>query len=115
MKPSEVHYGLGYVATMARIDRSEVERVAALARLELAPGEADAMAGHLERILEYVETLRAVDTEGVEATAHVLPLETPLRSDAETASLDPEGALANAPEREGFAFAVPKVLGEDEA
>ena len=100
---------------MARIDRSDVERVAALARLELGEAEAHGMVRHLEAILEYVETLREVDTEGIEATSHVIPLATPLRVDSAAERLDPESAVANAPLREGFAFVVPKVLEEDEA
>ncbi len=100
---------------MARIDRSDVERVAALARLELGESEAQGMVRHLEAILAYVETLREVDTEGVAATSHVIPLETPLRPDRAAERLDPGRAVSNAPARDGFAFVVPKVLEEDEA
>ncbi len=100
---------------MARVDRSDVERVAALARLELGEGEAQEMVRHLEAVLDYVETLRNVDTEGVEATSHVIPLETPFRADRADVRIEPEGAVANAPSRDGFAFVVPKVLEEDEA
>jgi aspartyl-tRNA(Asn)/glutamyl-tRNA(Gln) amidotransferase subunit C len=100
---------------MARIDRSDVERVAALARLELGESEALGMVRHLEAILEYVETLREVDTEGVAATSHVIALATPLRPDVAAERLDPRRAISNAPVREGFAFVVPKVLEEDEA
>jgi aspartyl-tRNA(Asn)/glutamyl-tRNA(Gln) amidotransferase subunit C len=100
---------------MSRIDRAEVERIADLARLELTPEEAGRMTGELEAILAYVETLRALDTEGVEPTAHAFPLPTPLRDDRPVEPLDPERALANAPARDGFAFVVPKVLDEDEA
>lgn len=73
------------------------------------------MVRHLEAVLEYVETLNEVDTEGVEATSHVIPLPTPFRPDRAAECLDPESAVANAPSREGFAFVVPKVLEEDEA
>lgn len=100
---------------MSRIDRSEVERVAALARLELGAEEASRMTADLEQILGHVESLRALDTAGVEPTVHAIPLATPLRDDRALPALDPERALANAPERDGFAFVVPKVLDEDEA
>jgi aspartyl-tRNA(Asn)/glutamyl-tRNA(Gln) amidotransferase subunit C len=100
---------------MRRIDRAEVVRIADLARLELAPGEVDRMTSELEAILAYVDSLRELDTEGVEPTSHALPLATPLRDDRPEPALDPERALANAPERDGFAFVVPKVLDEDEA
>jgi aspartyl-tRNA(Asn)/glutamyl-tRNA(Gln) amidotransferase subunit C len=100
---------------MARIERSEVERIAELARLDLSDAEAVRMTADIEAILGYVAALDALDTRGVEPTTHAVPLATPLREDRAAAALDPDRALANAPERDGFAFVVPKVLDEDEA
>lgn len=100
---------------MPRITRSEVERIAALARLELSGPEADRMTAELETILGFVETLSGLDTEGVEPTAHAMSLATPLRPDEPAEPLDPALAMSNAPEQDGFAFVVPKVLDEDEA
>ncbi len=95
---------------MAHISREEVERIAALARLSLSNDEAERMATELDTILGYVETLAEVDTAGIAPTSHVSPLPTPLREDRGGPSLDPQVALANAPEREGTAFVVPKVI-----
>ncbi len=100
---------------MTRIERAEVERIAELARLDLSDAEAVRMTADLSTILGYVAALDALDTRGVEPTTHAVPLATPLREDRAVAALDPDRALANAPEREGFAFVVPKVLDEDEA
>jgi aspartyl-tRNA(Asn)/glutamyl-tRNA(Gln) amidotransferase subunit C len=98
-----------------RITRSEVERVAFLARLSLSPAEADRLASDLGAILGYVATLRELDTSGIPPTAHVMQLPTPMREDVPEAALDPALALANAPEREGSAFLVPRVIeSEDE-
>ena len=100
---------------MARITRADVERIAALARLSLADEEADRMASELDTILEHAESLRQLDTSGIEPTSHAIPLPTPLREDVPVPGLDPELAVANAPERDGTAFVVPKVIeGEDE-
>jgi aspartyl-tRNA(Asn)/glutamyl-tRNA(Gln) amidotransferase subunit C len=99
---------------MARISRKDVEHVVALARLSLSGEELDRMASELDGILGYVETLEAVDTEGVPPTAHVIPLSTPMREDAAVQPLDPERAVANAPERAGSAFVVPQVIGGEE-
>ena len=99
---------------MPRINPAEVERIADLARLELAPGEAQRMTDELEAILGYVASLEQIDTAGVEPTVHAIPIATPLRDDVAVAPLDPDRALANAPERSGTAFVVPKVLDEDE-
>jgi len=98
------------VAQRARIGRAEVERIAALARLSLADAEAERLAAELEAILGYAEQLAALDTTGVEPTSHPVELATPLREDVPEPPLDPDLALANAPEREGSAFVVPKVI-----
>lgn len=89
--------------------------MAKLARLSLSDAEAERLTGELERILEYVETLQELDTDGIEPTAHVIPLETPMRDDIPAAGIDPELAVANAPESIAGAFVVPKVIEtEDE-
>ena len=89
--------------------------MAELARLLLSEEETQQMTRDLDRVLDYVATLASVETEGVEPTAHVLPLATPLREDRAAAAMDPELAMSNAPERAGSAFVVPKVIdGEDE-
>lgn len=64
----------------------------------------------LERILDYMASLQELDTEGVEPTAHAIALDTPLRSDQPAAAMDPELAVANAPQRAGTAFVVPRVI-----
>ena len=90
--------------------------MAELARLLLSEEESEQMTRDLGQILDYVAVLAAVETEGVEPTAHVLPLETPLREDRAVDPMDPELAVSNAPERSGSAFVVPKVIDdEDEA
>jgi len=68
------------------------------------------MTRDLDRILEYASELQQLDTSGIEPTAHAIHLDTPLRPDRPEAPLDPERALANAPQREGSAFVVPKVI-----
>lgn len=99
---------------MAHITREDVERIAALARLALSDSEAERAATDLEAILGYVEILEAVDTEGIEPTSHVLPLVTPMRDDRVVESIDPELAVANAPEIAGTGFMVPKVIESEE-
>ena len=99
---------------MSRISRAEVERIAHLARLRLDAAEAEAMTRQLEAILAHVAQLEGVDTAGVPATSHVIPLPTPTREDVPGALLAPELAVANAPASRGTAFTVPRVL-DDEA
>ena len=100
---------------MSHMTREEVERIAHLARLRLSEEEAAAMASQLESILGYVELLGTLHTSEVAPTSPVSPLATPMRDDLPGTSYPPETAVANAPARDGSAFAVPKVLeGEDE-
>lgn len=95
---------------MSTLTRDDVLRVAQLARLALSDEEADRMTAELAQILDHVEALQALDTEGTVPTAHAIPLATPLRPDVPETPLDPDLALANAPRRVGDAFAVPRVI-----
>jgi aspartyl-tRNA(Asn)/glutamyl-tRNA(Gln) amidotransferase subunit C len=100
---------------MARLTREKVHQIAKLARLSLSDAEADRMKVELDHILAYVDTLQELDTDGIEPTAHAIPLPTPMRPDRALPAMDPELAVANAPESIGTAFVVPKVIeGEEE-
>ncbi|HTL61969.1 MAG TPA: Asp-tRNA(Asn)/Glu-tRNA(Gln) amidotransferase subunit GatC [Nitrospira sp.] len=96
------------------ITEQEVEKVAKLARLEISPAEKEAFAKQLSQILTHVETLNRYDTAGVEPTATVLGQANVFREDVVRPSLPVEQALANAPDREADAFAVPRILEERE-
>ncbi|NQZ96405.1 MAG: Asp-tRNA(Asn)/Glu-tRNA(Gln) amidotransferase subunit GatC [Myxococcales bacterium] len=103
------------VSAVTRISAEQVKHVASLARLTYSEEETARLAADLEAILDYVETLGEVNTEGVRPMEHVLPLETPLREDRAVAAMAPDRAVANAPVAKGFAFVVPKVIdGEEE-
>lgn len=98
---------------MARkIDEAQVRRVAVLGRLELGDKEVAQFSGQLSAIVEYIEKLNELNTDGVEPLAHCLPVHNVLREDTPEPSLTNEQALANAPDREGEFFKVPKILDE---
>ena len=90
----------------------DVDHVARLARLELRAEERERMRGQLEAILGYVDQLRRIDVEGVEPTAHVLPLGNVTREDQVRPSCPAEVMLANAPDSEAEQFGVPRILEE---
>lgn len=92
------------------ISSKDVQYLAHLARIELTPEEIQRFAGELDEILAYVEKLKSVDTDGVLPTSHVLPLANVYREDANRPSLPAEEALANAPDREGPYFRVPRII-----
>jgi len=95
---------------VAKITRAEVEQVARLARLELGEDEKDQMTAQLDAILGYMETLNVLDTSSVEPTTTVIPMVSVMRDDVARPSLDREDALANAPDREGAFFRVPRII-----
>jgi aspartyl-tRNA(Asn)/glutamyl-tRNA(Gln) amidotransferase subunit C len=88
----------------------QVRWVAHLARLELADEELPAMTRHLSAIIEYVNQLQKLNTDGVEPLAHALDIHNVFRADAPAPSLPVDAALANAPAREGDFYSVPAVL-----
>ena len=95
-----------------RLTRTDVERIATLAHLDLTEDETEVFTRQLAQILEYAERLDEIDTEAVTATWHPGTTAAPLRSDVQRPSLAREEALANAPDAapDGF-FRVPKVIG----
>ena len=95
-----------------KIDEQQVRHVAHLARLKLTDEQVDRLSAELSAILDYVDQLNRLDTDDVEPTAHPLPIRNVFRDDEVEPSLDPETALANAPQREGTFFRVPKVLDQ---
>ncbi|MGD8250913.1 MAG: Asp-tRNA(Asn)/Glu-tRNA(Gln) amidotransferase subunit GatC [Desulfobacterales bacterium] len=93
------------------IDRDQVLHVARLARLDLDDASVDTLVTQLGQILDYVEALNRIDTEGVKPTSHAISLTNALREDRERPHLDRHSALENAPERDDDTFLVPKVIG----
>ena len=94
-----------------RITKQEVERVAALARLELSEEEIAQLTPQLDNILSYVAKLDELDTEGVPVTTHTHSQTNAFREDEVRQSLPREKALANTSQENGEAFVVPKVVG----
>lgn len=92
------------------IQQDDVRHIAKLARLQLDEQELVTYTGQLDRILGFFDQLKQIDTEGVPVTAHPLPVSNAFRDDVARPSLPLEAALANAPQREGDAFRVPKIL-----
>ncbi len=89
---------------------TDVEYVARLARLELSLKEKELFAGQMGAILGYVEKLKGLNTDGIVPTSHAVPMENSFREDITSPSIGLEKALANAPDRAGSFFAVPKVI-----
>jgi aspartyl-tRNA(Asn)/glutamyl-tRNA(Gln) amidotransferase subunit C len=94
------------------LDRKQVNWVAHLARLELTADELALFTEQLSQIVDYVNQLQRVNTEGVDPLAHALPVHNVFRPDEPHPSLRVDEALANAPARRGDFYAVPAVLDQ---
>jgi aspartyl-tRNA(Asn)/glutamyl-tRNA(Gln) amidotransferase subunit C len=92
------------------IDRATVRNIAQLARLEVHDDELDPLAAELSNIMNFIEQLSEVNTEGVAPMASVLDFPMPRREDKVTDGARADDILANAPEQEDGFFLVPKVV-----
>jgi aspartyl-tRNA(Asn)/glutamyl-tRNA(Gln) amidotransferase subunit C len=98
-----------------KINVPQVRKVAKLARLDLTEAEIEEFTGQLGAVLAYVEKMNELDTDQVEPLAHCLPITNVFRADQVCESLGTEKTLANAPQRDGPFFKVPKILEDSSA
>ena len=96
----------------SKIDAEQVKKVAKLARLDLTEQEMSDFTDQLSAILEYVEKMNELDTEDVQPLAHCLAVSNVFREDVVKESLGTDKTLANAPQRDGDFFKVPKILDD---
>lgn len=92
------------------VDQATVRRIAHLARIAVTEEEVPHLQGELNAILAFVEQLNEVDVCGVEPMTSVTPMAMKKRQDVVTDGGIPDEIVANAPEREGHFFTVPKVV-----
>jgi len=92
------------------VDAATVRRIAHLARIAVADDELEHLRGELNAILAWVEQLREVDVEGVEAMTSVTPMRMKMREDVVTDGEKADEILSNAPAADNGFFLVPKVV-----
>jgi aspartyl-tRNA(Asn)/glutamyl-tRNA(Gln) amidotransferase subunit C len=92
------------------LSKEAIVGVADLARLELSSGEIDRLEGQLNDLLTQFARLQELNVDGVEPTAHSIPMRNVLRSDIVRPSLPRDAATANAPESRDGNFIVPQVV-----
>lgn len=92
----------------------DIAHVARLARLCLSLDELELFGRQCRDLLGHVARIQAVDTDGVEATSHPLPMTNRLRDDLITPEtvLDRDEVLGQAPSVQGEYFRVPPALGD---
>lgn len=92
------------------ITQKEVEYVAELAQLYLSDKEKELLTKQLENILNLVNKLKELNTEGIEPTSTVIPITNVFREDKVKESFANEESLMNSPEKEKGYFKIPKIM-----
>ena len=96
---------------MANIISDEtIDYVGILAKLELSDEEKEAAKSDMGRMLDYIDKLGELDTDGIEPMSHVFPVNNVFREDVVTNGDDRDNILANAPEERDGSFVVPKTF-----
>ena len=93
-----------------KISKDEVEKMAHLARLDIDDGLKETLSEQLSHILDYIDTLKDVDVEGVIPASGAAFMNNVLREDRAHVSPGPDVTLANAPERDEDFYTVPRVI-----
>ena len=92
------------------IDKDTVAKVSNLARIKINNDQLSTISNELESVIEWIDSLNEVNTDGVEPIANVSGQKLPLREDKVTDGGYSEKILNNAPEKESGFFVVPKVV-----
>lgn len=95
---------------MSQITTEEVKHVAGLAKLEFAESEISGFTDTLGKIIDMVEMLNEVDTEGVAFTMNVADNDSRMRDDVAVEGFDREKLLENVPTHENGFIKVPAML-----
>ena len=96
---------------MANIISDEtIEYVGILAKLDLSPEEKEAAKKDMSRMLDYIDMLNELDTEGVEPMSHIFPVNNVFREDVVENGDEHEKMLANAPKVKDGMYQVPKTV-----
>jgi aspartyl-tRNA(Asn)/glutamyl-tRNA(Gln) amidotransferase subunit C len=92
------------------LDKSEVAKIAHLARLHISESETDEITNRITDILALIDQMQSIDTEGVEPMAHPLDLVQRLRPDVVTETNQREQLQTLAPASEDGLYLVPQVI-----
>lgn len=92
------------------IDEKLISRLEHLAKLNLTSEERRTLQTELEQILQMVDKLEELDTEGVAPLVYVLEESQLLRPDDVEGQVSQSEALKNAPDTDGTYFKVPKII-----
>lgn len=92
------------------ISEETIEYVGILAKLELSDEDKENAKKDMASMLDYIDKLGELDTEGIEPMSHIFPVQNVMREDVVTNGDGSDDTLKNAPESNGEAFIVPKTV-----
>ena len=96
---------------MANVISDEtIEYVGIIAKLELSDEDKENAKKDMASMLDYIDKLGELDTEGIEPMSHIFPVQNVMREDVVTNGDGSDDTLKNAPESNGEAFIVPKTV-----
>lgn len=93
------------------ISDETIEYVSILAKLELSGQEKEDAKADMEKMLDYIDTMNELNTEGIEPMSHVFPVTNVFREDVVEHGDGSAGTLANAPLKKDQCFEVPRTIG----
>ncbi len=93
-----------------KISDDVIDYVGILAKLELSAEEKEAAKADMSTMLDYIDTLNEIDTQGIEPMSHIFPVNNVFREDVITNGNRKEEILSNAPLRKEDSFEVPKTI-----
>lgn len=93
-----------------KLDDKMIDYVAVLAKLELSADEVVQAGADMTQMLDYIDKLKELDTEGIEPMTHIFPSQNVFRKDVVSNGNERDALLANAPKQSGGQFQVPKTV-----
>jgi len=89
---------------------ADMKKIASLARIRQPEERLEPLAKEISGILDWIEQLGEVDTDGIEPMTSAVASKLPMRQDVVTDGGDPQRVLSNAPKTDRNFFVVPKVV-----
>jgi len=95
-----------------KLDETTVDKIASLSKLEFEGAEKDAILEDMNKMIDFIDKLSEVNTEGVAPLIHITDEVNVLRADDARIDITQKEALKNAPQKDSTYFKIPKVLNQ---
>ena len=93
-----------------KIDQNTIKKLASLSKLKFNEKEMELITNDMEKMIDFIQTLEEIDTDGVEPLIHMTEGYNHWRADEVREMLPPNEALKNSPKSDSSYFKLPKVL-----